>query len=335
MTHLPLGSDPLTAYRLVMDPDGTAAVGEVIATWSVLTDGPRRNLADLPEGMTREGDRLTIDVTPEPIVLTTDEVIAEAFRLSAMHAAPGEKGWHLHSNVVRAGKLLGKHTTMLSSVGDPTTFASFVRNAPTVEGLVDRRDVLFVRPRPVAMDIVDGKPNRVVAKTLCAFDAAPRDFGEFDTFTEARQAVLRCPTGLVTHRTTIEMTRGDECLKVFFDAPGRRWRIVDGGFMKAIHPGEKPRFPYRNGHLVGGLVGYVTINRRGLIHATVGTPYDSDGDEDASVALVNRREAADVSEALDMLRQRGDVDHIFTEPVSVGSMGVWLTCLTDATGDAA
>jgi hypothetical protein len=226
MNELPLRDDPLTAYRLVMDDDGTADVGEVIAAWSVLTDGPRRNLGDLPPIMTRDGARLAIEGRHEPIVLTTDEVVAEAFRLSAMRTAPGEKGWHLHSNVVRAGKLLAKHTPMTSSAGDPTTFASFVRNSPNVEGLVDRRDVLFVRPKPIAMDLVEGRPNRVVAKTLCAFDDAPRDFGEFDTFTEARQAILRCPTALVTHRTAIAMTRGDERLDVFFDASAKRWRIA-------------------------------------------------------------------------------------------------------------
>lgn len=330
MTTLPLGDDAVTAYRLVMDEDGTASFGSFMSAWGALRNHPRPTPSDLPPIMTRVQDRLTVEGSFEPIVLTTDEVLAEAFRLSTLHAAPNDTGWHLHSNVVRAGKPLSNHTTMISGEGNPTTFPSFLRNHPFIETMRDRRDVLFVRPKPVALDIVDGKANIVVANAFCIMEHEPRKFGEFQSFGDARRTILRCPTGLVSHLTTIEMERAGEVLSVYYDAFSRRWRLHGGEFMKAIHPGEKPQHAYRNGHLVGGMVGYVTTNRNGRIHANAGRVVDSEGDEDALVSLVNRREAVDIAEAFRHLDERTDLDHVFTQPITVGSMGVWLSGLGDA-----
>lgn len=332
MGHTPLGTDALTAFRLVMDDDGTAPVSSTLAAWSLLTagSGARRTLAELPEEFQRREDRLVSDRRHEPIRLTPDEILVEAFRLSALRTPASDAGWHLHSNVVRAGNLLSTHTELVSLEGQPTGFASFVKNSRHVEGLIDRRDVLYVRPRQGPIATVAGEIPMVRTTVLCPGEAESRPLHEHATFGEARRALLREPTALVSPRTRIVMSRGDEALIALFDSVRRVWTSEDGMRLGRIHPGEQPAKPYVNGHLVGAMVGYVTVNRRGLVHANAGIAIDSPGDEDAIITEHTRREAPDVATALSYLRERDDIDHVFTKPIVPSPIGFWLTTFSDA-----
>lgn len=328
MTALPLDDAPETAYRLLVGDTDFALVGEFLALWSFL-GGTKRAFQDIPEEWERRDSMLTAPGRLEPIVLTEAEAVAEAFRLSEKHAPVGRNGWHLHSNVVRIGKLLTRYHELKGLEGNPVSFASFVRQVPYVEGLLDARDVLYVRPRDPDLKVVEGRVEKVVSRVITHPQTGARSFREDATFGEARKALLAMQTTLVSNGTQVVMEKGAERLVARFDGKTRTWRCEDGSRLGAVHLGEPPRHSYRNGEFVGAFIGYVTTNRRGRVHANVGRPFDSHGDEDASVALIERIEAIDVDDAIAKLEARGDLDRIFTLPITVDAMGVWLTCLRD------
>lgn len=328
MATLPLDDTPETAYRLLVGSDDFCLVGEFLSLWGMLS-GTRRTFQDIPTHWKRLDGMLTAPGSLEPLVLKETEAVAEAFRLSERHNPVGRNGWHLHSNVVRAGRLLTRYHELPGMDGKPVSFASFVRQVPYVEGLLDARDILYVRPRDPDLKVIDGKVEKVVTWVIAHPETEERDIGESSTFTEARQALLAMQTALVSNRTRVVMRKGDQRLVAVFDSATRSWRCEDGSRLGGIHPGEPPRHSYRNGEFVGTRIGYVTVTRRGRVHATVGRPIHSSGDDDASVALIERLEALDVGDAIAKLEARGDLDHVFTLPITVDAMGVWLTCLRD------
>ena len=333
MSNTPIEGTVENAFRLVMNEEGTAPVGLFMAAWSLMDFRPdrQRTMTDLPEGYNRRDDVIVTEAELEPIVLTPDEVIMEAFRLERPREQPGGAGWNMHSNIVRAGKLLATHTPLLSSKGDPTTFAAYVRDSVHVEESSDDRSTLFVRLAPNgAGRLIEGRIPVVRLTVTCPGDEKPRDLGSFAGFGQAGQHLLRISTVLTADGTRALLDReGDVMRTAVFDAVVGIWRTPDGSPFRRIDPNDVPMHDYANGHLVGGLIGYVTEDRRGRFHACVGEPHDSHGDDDASIGLVGRRQADSVEDALAMLRERGDLDHVFTRPTTINMMGAWLTTLKD------
>lgn len=339
MPYEPLGDDAVTAFRLVMDEDGSAAVSRLMATWNLLSfgKGEKATIDHLPPEIDRILDRAVHRGPIEPIVLTQDEVLIEAFRYAAIRKAPDHEGWQLHSEVVRAGNALCHHTVFIGDDGIERRFNNHTQNCRHVETKVNRNDTMYVRLVPEGSKTVVNGVIPIVALTVrCPGEAEPRKIAEFRTFGQARQHVLRQDATMVAGGTCIRLSlEGEQDRFAHFDATTRTWRTPDGDAFRRIDPQEPAIHQYPNGRYVGGLIGYVTHDRRDRHHACVGHPIDSEGDEDAIVGLVERRQATSREEALRFLEDREDLDRIFTKPITIDSMGVWLRTLTDENGTTA
>lgn len=336
MPYEPLGDDAVTAFRLVMDEDGTAAIAHLMATWNLLSfaKGQKATVDRLPPEIRRVGDRAVHDGPVEPIVLTQDEVLLEAFRYAAIRKAPDHEGWQLHSEVVRAGNALASHTVFTGDDGIERRFNNHTQNSRHVEVRRNHNDTMYVRLIPEgSARIVDGVIPMVTLTVRCPGDAETRRIAEFRTFGQGRQHVLRQDTTMIADGTCIRLSlEGESDRTACFDARTRTWRTPEGGSFRRIDPEDQTIHHYPNGRYVDGLIGYVTHDRKGRYHACVGQPFDSQGDDDASVVLFGRREAANREEALTFLEERGDLDRIFTKTITINSMGVWLRTLSDEDG---
>lgn len=334
MPYEPLGHDAVTAFRLVMDEDGTAAMSLLMASWGLLQSGleaGKRTVGDLPPSIRREVDRAVHDGPLEPIVLTQDEVVMEAFRYAAMRKAPDEDGWHLHSEVVRAGNVLGYHTVFVGDDGVERRFNNHAQHSPHIEVRRDRNDTMSVRLAPNgATRLVEGVIPTVEVTVTCPGDAGPRKAGGFKGFGFARQHVLRQDTTMIADGTRVVLSRaGDDDRVAIFDAASGTWRSPDGTSFRRIDAADGRIHQYPNGEYVGGLIGYTTFDRKGRHHACIGEPFNSSGDDDAMVRMVGRREASSHEEALAFLAERDDLDRVFTQAITINSMGVWLRPLKD------
>lgn len=326
MTHTPLDADAWTAFRLATDDGRTAPLAHVLSIWRVLRADPAQpiQLEDLPNGMRRLDDRVVVDAPLEPLTLGQEEILAESLRLAAIHRAPDADGWMQLSNVMRVFSGLTRRKGPRPSFDKGPS--RWVREHPLLEVRNVNND-MQVRVR-------FGGPARdpVVATTAvtCPGDDEPRMLAERTTLGTAYQALLGMPRDLIADGTTAVITRGEDRTTATYDAATRTWRTPDGVRLGRMDPRDPIVHEYANGLLVGCVIGFPSISPRGLVFASVGVPYDSHGDDDASVDLVDSRKVESVDEALALLRGRSDLDHIFTKPVERGPIGFWLSQMGDA-----
>lgn len=321
---IPLGTDAVTAYRLTVQEDGSAPLSLMMGTWNVIDLPLRHGPDDLPDDMRREGDRVISDTPHEPLRLTLDEIVSEAFRLSGAHRAPDADGWHNSSNINRVANALNAPVAMAAS-GLKGGFMSYLRSHAMIETWM-RMNVVYMRPRTGAPAAV---LEAIRIEATCPGDSAPRALEEQATFGAAYRALLRMPRELIAQGTLVRMHRGDDERQVIFDAGSRIWVMSDGTPMPRRDPADPVEHTYRNGHLVHAVIGFVSRSRTGRIFANVGTPVDSPGDNDAFINRLDRKEADSVDEALELLRSRTDLDHIFAGLHDHGTMGYWLAAMKD------
>jgi hypothetical protein len=326
MTHAPLPADAWTAFRLATDGSGQAPLARVLAIWRVLRADPAQpiQLEDLPDGMRRLGDRVVVDEPLEPLTLGNEEILAESLRLAALHRTPDADGWMPLSNVMRVFSGLTRREGPRPSFDKGPS--RWVREHPLLEVRNVDNDM------QVRIRVGGPAPDPVVATTAvtCPGDEEPRMLAERTTLGVAYQALLGMPRDLIADGTTAVVARGEDRTTVTYDATTRTWRTPDGERLGRMDTRDPIVHEYANGLLVGCVVGFPSISPRGLVFASVGVPYDSHGDDDASVDLVDSRRAESVEEALELLRGRGDLDRIFTRPVEAGRMGFWLSQMGDA-----
>lgn len=330
MNTIPLGTDAVTAHRLVMGPDRTAVIGDMLAVWTMLgfhEGGHRRQMSELPDGFRREQGVLILDADVEPIVLTLDEIYAESMRLAALQRAPDADGYLDLSNVARIGRALAKNRDLEAMGAANSGFTKAIKANPVFQTR-NVGDVIGIRFKGGDIELSQERILLVGTGIQRPGDAEPRALETQTTFGEAQRAILKLDTTLAADGTRAILTRGETTrIATFTREDG--WRTEDGARMRRISDDDPVRHAYANGRWVDGLVGFASTGRTGRITANVGVPYDSEGDSDAFVSVVDRREAASLEEAIEMLEGRGDVDHVFRGMQRGGPMGYWLTCLKD------
>lgn len=324
----PLDNSPQTAYRLNMDADNTAKISRMLSTWTLLS-GEKRQLSDLPSTMRREGDLLVSDEKLEPIHLDEDETILEAFRISNTHRPPNADGWHRLSNVARvAGALrrtsetpvIGKREKHYKKSGD------LVRSHPAVETQSVHND-FYVRLNPAG-------PMKSLppVTSFVAWHDEPISvqLPVAATMGEAYRQIHEMTNLLVPKGTKVTFSRGDEFRSAIYDNCSRYWIMDDGTVMKRIAPSDPVLHSYTNGHLVGGLVGFVSISKSGRTYVNIGKPIHSEGDDDAYINVTQLQEFDTFEDALRALKAAEDLDQVFTGKHSfVPMMGFWLSSLKD------
>lgn len=321
-----LGSDPVTAYGLARQDDGTVLLAEMMGIWNTIEPKRKHGIDDLPEHMRREEDRVVSDVDHPPIRLDEATIMEESFRLAGEFRAPDEEGWYNASNIVRVARGIG----MYSDLGGRNSHADIVsvfRDHPLIENRVVRHSVYF-RPR---IDGPEKIPSPVRTSVLCSGERSPRELPDQATFGDAYRAVMRMTNALVSHGTTLVFEKDAITKTAAFDADSRAWVMSCGTRMKRTDPDDPVLHRYRNGRHVGGLVGFVSSTRSGRIYANAGIPVDSPGDDDAVVGVQERTECDTVDEALAALNDRDDLDHVFSVPLESSSMmGFWLASMKDS-----
>ena len=324
----PLDNSPETAYRLNMADDNTVKVSRMLSTWTLLSD-EKRQLSDLPDTMRRNGEHIVCDEDLEPINLDEDETILEAFRISNTHRPPNADGWHRLSNVARvAGALrrtseppaIGKRDKHYKKSGD------LVRSHPAVE-TKNVGNALYVRLNPAGP--MKSLPP-VTSTVAWPNDPISAQLPDAATMGEAYRQVHEMTNKLVPKGTKVTFTRGDELCSATYDNCSRFWTMDDGTVMKRIAPSDPVLHSYTNGHLVGGLVGFVSISKSGRAYANIGKPIHSKGDDDAHINVTQLQEFDTFEDALRALKACEDLDRVFTAEHSfVPMMGFWLSCLKD------
>lgn len=337
MAYERLGADADTAFRLVTEDGRTAPLARTMALWNVLAarQGDRFVLDDLPAHMRRDVDQLVSDVPLEPMTLTLDQVLNEGFRLSGEHRAPDEDGWHRLSNVSRvAGGLL--RDPDLTKIGSAVkTITTLLREGPFTQTRRHQDGDIRLRLAPRQVEGSDAPLLDMVSVAAVFPDGSRRDLEAQPTFGHAYRTVRDHPMALVPAGTRVTFERGAQRREATYDGV-RSWIMEDGRRMPSIDPADPTRYAYRHGHLVDAIVGFVSISSRGRIFANVGRPRHSDGDEDAFVMQLDRKEAASHDEAIALLEGRGDLDHLFHGlHRHSGMMGFWLTCLDDEAPETA
>jgi hypothetical protein len=322
---IPLGTDAVTAYRLAVQEDGIVPISRMMAAWNVI-DLPRRHGPDdLPPDMRREGDRVVSDTAYEPLHLSLDDIVRETFRLAAVHRAPDSEGWQNASHTARVGNGLGVDAAM-KRAGIAGGYTGYLRRHVMIEERL-RGDTVFLRP--TTRGLIESLAP-VVTEVTCPGDLDPRVLAEQATFGAAYRALWAMPRDLVAEGTHVRFHRGDDERVARFDAMDRRWTMADGKPLPRRDASDPVIHTYRNGHLVHATIGFVSRSKTGRIFANVGTPIDSPGDHDAFVSRLDQKEAADPAEALELLRSRGDLDHVFTGVHDHdGMMGYWLVPMKD------
>lgn len=321
-----IGNDPVTAYGLARQDDGTVLISEMMRIWNTIDPQKKYGIDDLPEHMQREDNRIVSEVDHPPIRLDIESVLQESFRLSGEFRAPDEDGWYNASNLVRVAKSIGMYSD-LDGKKSGADIVSLFHNHPLIENKLVR-DSLYFRPRINGPEPI---PQPVKTSVLCLGEADPRQLDEQVTFGAAYRAVLAMSHDLVSDGTRLVFERGEDTRTASFHARDKAWIMADGTRMKRTDPDDPLLHHYDNGQYVGGLVGFVSFSHRGRIFANIGIPIDSPGDDDAVISIKERREFAVTDEAFTALADRKDLDRVFTCPVEHSTMmGFWLTCMKDA-----
>jgi len=294
----------------------------MFSSWSAIDPlGPRHEPDELPEDMHREGEYVISSEIYDPICLSDEDSLSEIFRLSSLRKTPDKDGWHNHSVIVRTAKAIG-FTRQLESRDPPQNFTAYLRNNPMIE-MRDTRSILFVRP-------IRGKEPEafipVIMTAICPGDSEPRQLYSKPSFGAGYRTIAQLWTGLIAHNTQITLKRGNEERRIFYSAQEGRWRHHTGELMKRQDPSDPVLHRYKHGHTVGTLIGFVSQSKSGRFFANVGIPIDSPGDDDAFIQARGRVEAETYEEALAILEQRDDLDHLFSQTqIYNNQMGFWLS----------
>lgn len=314
-----LGTDANTAYRIAMDDDGNVMVTHMMSTWNVINRQPKRHgPEDLPATMRREGCYVISDETMTPMRLRTDDIISESFRLVALHTSPDEKGWFNMTDIARTAYGIG----FAYAVGKPkknANFSTFLQKHPSYETYT-KDNQMYVRGRPTV------KVIPVNVKITCPDGKEAREGGLHAGFGAAFKSILAIPQNIISHRTVIEFTGGDDRRVAIYDATTKLWIMSDGSPMKTIDPTDPVLYSYKNGRFVNETIGFVAKSQRGRIFGNIGIPRDSEGDDDASIQIEAKREFDSFEAALLELKAMTHLAHVFEELVEYEPMmGFWLS----------
>jgi len=322
---IPLSTSAATAFRLAVEDDGTAPIGRMMSAWNIIDRRVERHrLDDLPDGLVRQGDRVASSTPLEPLRLGMDEILSESLRLVAEHRFI-EEGWYNLSDVAPVAIGLGVKEAM-AAAGEVGTFTAYVRRHPLIETRV-QDDLFMLR---YGTEGVTPGPSPVVTDATCPGDDEPRRLKDATTFGKAYRALLALDGMLIADGTTVRFHRDGDERTATFDAATAKWKREDGTDLRRIDPSDPVMHAYRHGHLVDAVIGFVSTTKSGRVYANVGIPYDSHGDDDAFIATVERKEARDHEDAIAMLEERDDLDHLFRGTTTGNRMmGSWLSGLND------
>lgn len=324
--NIPLGTDPATAYRLAMQDNRTVTLSAMMSVWNAIDPEVHHGLEDLPEDMRHEKGIVTSKEQHDPLRLTQDEIIKESFRLSALRKSPDSEGWHCFTNITRVASRLGAER-VFGRKDEGAGFSRMLREHLMFETRMDGH-TLEVRPRiDEAMSVPALEPVTTFIK--CPGDPVERRLADQPDFGSAFRSLLAIDTTLAAPGTRVIFHRGDEAIVATFERK-RTWVTNSDERLKRTHPSDPVRFSYRYGNLVGAHIGYVTVSKRGRIFANVGRPIDSPGDDDAFVHGIEQQEFESKAEAFEALRERGDLDRIFTATNDYTSVsGLYLSQMKD------
>ena len=315
----PLGTDAHTAFRLVMGEDGRAPVGRMVAAWNAIDRSTaKKTNADLPPDMTRIGAIVVCDTPLDPLHLSFEQVVAEALRLSGAHRPPTADGWHQLSNVARVANLLVGGRDLRTMGAERSSFTDAIGHHPGIETRRGSRtgDLALRAVTPV---------EPVTTRAHLKGEAAPRTLPDQPGFGAAFRQLLAMPTTLVGDGATVEFGRGDETRQARWSQETGVWTVPDGTRLRRSDASDPVVHAYANGHMVETIIGFVSRSHGGRVFAMVGVPRDSEGDDDALITAYDRKEAASVEEALELLDARDDLDHVLRGVQSHnGVMGFWL-----------
>lgn len=320
-----LDANAVTAFRLSLDNGESGdrvLMARMFSAWNAIDPlGPKQNPADLPDTMRHEGEFVISTTTYEPICLSDENALSEIFRLTSLRKAPDKDGWHNHSNIVRTANAIG-FTRQLAERDPPQNLTATLRKHQMIE-MREARTVLLVRP-------VHGKApeafSPVIITAICPGDIQPRQLESKPSFGAGYRALAQLSTDLIAHNTRVMFRRGNEERQVTFHAQEGRWLFYTGEIMKRRDPVDPVLHSYKNGMHVGTLIGFVSKSKSGRFFANVGIPVDSPGDNDAFIHTRGRVGAETFEEALVVLGQRDDLDHVFTKIQTYNhNMGFWLS----------
>ena len=324
--NIPLGTDAVTAYRLAMDDEGIVSLGKMMSIWNAIETGKPHGIEDLPGNMRREDGLIISDQKYDPLRLSPEEIILEAFRITNLRHKPNKDGWHNLANIIRAGSRIDANN-VFGPKGHETSFSNTLRNHVMFE-IRNKHDVMQIRPQ-TGSPIIEMEP---VKTTILLASSQKQTLADQPDFGSAYRALLALDTTLADAGIMVQFKRGEgdiqEIVVARFDGKSRKWVNVLGECLKRIHPSDPVRHSYLHGYLVNGHIGYVTTSKTGKIFANVGRPIDDR--DDAFVQELERKEFDSAQAAIDALNERGDLDHVFTKTIKYGrSMGVWLSEMGD------
>ena len=328
--NTPLSTDAITAYRLAMQEDRTVPLGTMMSIWNMTDPGRKHGIEDLPRGMVQRGDQVACIVHHDPLRLSEDEIIEEAFRLSSLHRRPERDGWHNMSNLSRVASRIGARRAFQDANGR-STFSQAMQQHLMFETR-KKGDVLQIRPRV-------GGPVPVLEPVTTILtrpgDADGTQLPDQPDFGSAFRALLSLDTTLAAAGTIVQFKRGgddvQDIVTACFDGRFRQWMTTPDDSLRRTHPSDPVRHSYPHGNLVDGHIGYVTKSRSGRIFANVGRPIDSEGDDDAFVSEIEHQEFDHERNALRALHARTDLDRVFTGTHGYRpTMGLWLSELKDS-----
>lgn len=322
-----LDTSAITAFRLALDsgkPSDRVPMIRMFSAWNAINPlGPKQKPADLPDTMRHEGEFVISTTTYEPLCLSEENALSEIFRLSGLRREPEKDGWHNLSIITRTATGIGFDRHLKES-DPPQGFTAYLRKHQMVE-MRKTRAVLYVRP-------VDGKePDAFIPVTItamCPMDTQPRQLESKPSFGAGYQALIQHSTDLIAHKTKVKLCRGSEERHVYYHAHKGIWLHETGEIMKRRDPGDPVLHSYKHGMHVGSLIGFVSQSKSGQFFANVGIPVDSPGDDDALIFTRGRAKAETFEEAMAILEQRDDLDHIFRKTkIYNHQMGFWLSGL--------
>lgn len=321
--HGQLRDDPNVAFRLVVNEEGKAPVARMMAGWNALgPDTYKKTIEHLPEHMSRVDDMIVSDIELEPIEISFNQALKEAVRLSGKFRQPDENGWHRMSNVARVLKLLKGDRSLIEMGASHARTYDAICNHPLIETRKDSNDT-YLRPCNAAQPMI-----AVTTQIKCPGDKNDRLMRDHSEFGAAFRALLAVDTTLMADGTCAVFSRETEVHTATWSQDQKSWIREDGKILRRTHPTDPVKYTYRNGHMVDTMIGFVSVSQRGKIFATVGKPIDSEGDEDAFIAIQQTASCASKEEAMALLKEREDIDYIFDSVQDYDPMmGFWLTAL--------
>lgn len=314
-----LGTDANTAYRIAMDDDGNVMLSHMMSVWNTINrQSKRHGPEDLPASMRREECNVVSEEKMTPLRLCPDEIISESFRLLAMHKNPDEQGWFNMSDVARTAYGIG----FAASIGKPiknAKFSEFMRKHPDYETYI-KSDQMYVRHRPKI------KIDPVTVEITCPDRLGPREVSTHPSFGAAFKSIHAIPKAIITNGTIVKFIRNNDERVAIYNANDRLWVMNDGSFMKHIDPTDPVLHKYKNGHLVGETIGFVSKTDDGRFFGNIATAHHSEGDNDAKIHNQARREFDSFQAGLLELQAMPHLAHVFDEVIEDKTLlDLWLS----------